>query len=141
MEPLYELALLEHPDGGAAGVVVVEIEVDEGEAVEVVLVRGGYRVAGEPEGVVVARRRVVAQALQGDLLLGHQLAGRLVHLGVVDTEAAEYREGLEYRDVRVSERAAVVLPFPKDRKRVCKNFRKKNQNNIFFFFQNTQKIN
>lgn len=125
MEPLYELALLEHPDGGAAGVVVVEIEVDEGEAVEVVLVRGGYRVAGEPEGVVVARRRVVAQALQGDLLLGHQLAGRLVHLGVVDTEAAEYREGLEYRDVRVSERAAVVLPFPKDRKRVCKNFRKK----------------
>lgn len=53
---------------------------------------------------------MIAQTLEGHLLFRHQLAGGLVHLRVVDAEAAEDGERFEYRDVRVGERRSVVLP-------------------------------
>lgn len=109
MELLYEIALLEHPDGGATRIFIGEIEVDEREAVEVVLFRGRYGIGDEPQGVLVVGGRVITQALEGHLLLRHQLARGFVHLRVVNTEAAENSERLEYRHVRVGEGCAVVL--------------------------------
>ena len=52
---------------------------------------------------------MITEALQGYLLLGHQLARRFVHLGVVDTKAAEDGERLEDRHVRVREGETVVF--------------------------------
>jgi len=43
--------------------------------------------------------RVIAETVEGDLLLCHELAGALVHLGVVDADAAEDGERLEQHDV------------------------------------------
>lgn len=109
MELLYEVALLEHPYGGATRVLIGEFEVDEREAIEVVRFRGWYGIGDESQGVVVVGGRVITQTLEGHLLLRHQLARRFVHLRVVNTEAAENSERLEYRDVRVGEGCAVVL--------------------------------
>lgn len=99
MELLYEIALLEHPDGGTARVLVGEIEVDKREAVEVVRFRGRYGIGDETQGVVVVGGRVIAQTLESHFLLRHQLARRFVHLRVVNAETAENGERLEYRDV------------------------------------------
>jgi len=52
---------------------------------------------------------VVAEAVEGHFLLGHQLAGSLVHLGVVDPDAAEDGEGLEQHDVGLPEGGALFL--------------------------------
>lgn len=109
MELLYEIALLEHPYGGAARVIIREIEVDECEAIEVVRFRGRYGIGDESQGVVVVSGCVITQALEGHLLLRHQLTRRFVHLRVVNTETAENSERLEYRHVRVGEGCAVVL--------------------------------
>lgn len=109
VELLYEIALLEHSDGSAARVVVGEVEVDERETVEIVRFRGRYVIGDEPQSVVVVGGCVIAQALEGHLLLRHQLARRFVHLRVVNTQAAENGERFEYRYVRVGEGCAVVL--------------------------------
>lgn len=103
MKPLYQIALFEHPDSGATRVVVGEVEVDEREAKEIELLRGRYRVRGQPQSIVVVGCRMIAQTLESHLLLRHQLTGGLVHLRVVDAEAAEDSERLEYRDVRIGE--------------------------------------
>lgn len=110
MKLVDQIRLLEHGQSGFAGFVVRVIKVDEFEAEQIVLF-GLHLVGHEFEGVLVAGRRVVAQTLERDLLLGHELAGRLVHLGVVDTETAKNRECLEYRDVRVREGDSVVLVY------------------------------
>ena len=104
-----QVALLEHSNCRPASVFVGQVEVDEGETVQIVGFRGRYRFGGQSQGVVVAGCRVVAQAFKGHLLLGHQLASRLVHLGVVDPKAAENRERLEDRYVRVREGRSIVL--------------------------------
>lgn len=109
MELLYEIALLEHPYGGAARVIIREIKVDECEAKEVVRFRGRYGIGDESQGVLVVSGCVITQTLEGYLLLRHQLARGFVHLRVVNTETAENSERLEYRHVRVSEGCAVVL--------------------------------
>lgn len=109
MKLLYEIALLEHPDGGAARVIISEIKIDEHETVEVVRFRGRYGIGDEPQGVIVIGGRVITQALEGYLLLRHQLTRRFVHLCVVNTEAAENSERLEYRYIRVGKGCAVVL--------------------------------
>lgn len=109
MEFLYEIALLKHSDGGTTRVVISEVEVDEREAVEVVRFRGRYGIGDESQSVFVVGGRVITQALEGHLLFRHQLARGFVHLRVVNTEAAENRERLEYRHVRVGEGCAVVL--------------------------------
>lgn len=109
MKLLYEIALLEHPYGGAARVIIGEIEVDECEAVEVVRFRGRYEIGDESQGVIVVGGCVITQALEGHFLLRHQLARRFVHLRIVNTEATENSERLEYRHVRIGEGCAVVL--------------------------------
>lgn len=109
MELLYEIALFEHPDGGTARVFVGEIKVDERETIKVVRFCGRYGIGDESQGVLVVGGRVVTQALEGHLLLRHQLARGFVHLRIVNTEAAEDSERLEYRHVRVGEGRAVVL--------------------------------
>lgn len=109
MKLLYEIALFEHPDGGATRVVVGEIKVDERETVEIINFCGRYSIGDESQGVFVVRGRVITQTLEGHLLLRHQLARGLVHLRIVNAEAAEDRERLEYRHIRVGERRAVIL--------------------------------
>ena len=52
---------------------------------------------------------MIAEAVEGHLLLGHELAGALVHLGVVDPDAAEDGERLEEDDVRLDERSPLFL--------------------------------
>jgi len=52
---------------------------------------------------------VVAEAVEGHLLLGHQLAGALVHLGVVDPDPAEDGERLEQDDVRLTKGGPMFL--------------------------------
>lgn len=61
VELLHQVALEEHPDGGLAGVLVGQLEVDEGEAVEVVVLGGGDLLFYQLVGGVVARRRVIRQ--------------------------------------------------------------------------------
>lgn len=109
MEPVDQVTAGEHPYGCSTGILVGKIEIDEGETEEVVLVGWLNLVGHEFERVVVVGRRVIAQTLEGYLLLGHELAGGLVHLSVVDTETAEYGESFENRDVRVGEGDTVVL--------------------------------
>ena len=53
--------------------------------------------------------RVVAQAVERNLLLGHQLARALIHLGVVDADAAEDGERLEQDNVRLTKRCSLFL--------------------------------
>lgn len=109
MKLLHQITFQEHPDRGLARVVVRELEIDERETVQVVAVRGrNLRLDQLPRGLV-ARRRVVREALQGDLLLRHQLAGVLVHLRVVDAQPAEDGERLEERHVAVREGGPVRL--------------------------------
>lgn len=105
---VYEVGLLEHGYGNLAGLVVGVLKVDELEAHEIVLF-GLYLVGHELERIVVASRRMVAQTFQGDFLLRHELASRLVHLSIVDTQTAKNCKSLEYCDVRVREGKAVVL--------------------------------
>lgn len=96
VELLYEITLLEHPDGGATRVIIGEIEVDERKAVEIVRFRGRDMIGDEPQSILVVGGRVITQALESHFLLRHQLTRRFVHLCVVNTEAAENSERLEY---------------------------------------------
>lgn len=109
MKLLYEIALLEHSNGGATRVVVGEIEIDERETVKIIYFRGRYGVGDESQSVFVIGGRVITQTFESHLLLRHQLARGLVHLRVVNAEAAEDGERLEYRHVRVGERRTVIL--------------------------------
>ena len=68
---LDQVALFEHSDRRPASVLVGQIEVDEGETVQIVGFRGRYRLGGQSQRVVVAGCRVVAQTFEGHLLLGH----------------------------------------------------------------------
>ena len=52
---------------------------------------------------------MIAEAIQGHFLLGHHFDGALVHLGVVDADAAEDGEGLKQSDVRLIESGTSVL--------------------------------
>jgi hypothetical protein len=52
---------------------------------------------------------VIAQTVQGHLLLGHQLYGALVHLGVMDADTAKNGKRLEQRNVRLVEGRSIVL--------------------------------
>lgn len=106
---LYEIALFEHPNGSTTRVVVSKLKVDERETVEIVYFCGRYGIGDKSQGVFVVGGRVIAQTLEGHLLLRHQLTRGLVHLCVVNAEAAEDGERLEYRHVRVGERRAVIL--------------------------------
>lgn len=74
MKLLNQVALLEHPDGCSAGVLISQVEVDEREAVQIERFRGWYRVGGQFKGVVIVSSRMVTQTLQGNLLLRHQFA-------------------------------------------------------------------
>lgn len=89
MKLLYQIALFEHSDGSTARVFVGEVEVDEREAVEIERLRGRYGVGGQSQGIVVISSRVITQTFEGNLLFRHQLAGGLVHLRVVNAEAAK----------------------------------------------------
>jgi len=109
VELLYKIALLEHPDGCTACVVIGQLEVDEREAVKIVYLRGWYRVGNESQSVIVVGGCVITQALESHFLLRHQFARGFVHLRVMNAEAAEDRERLEYRHVRIGEGCAVVL--------------------------------
>lgn len=111
MELLHQVALQEHPQGGLARVVVREVEVDESETVQVEGVGRGDVFLQELLGGVVAGRCVVRQAFESHLLLGHQLARVLVHLGVVDTQAAEDGERLEQGDIAVGEGDVVLFVY------------------------------
>ena len=53
------------------------------------------KIPGQLDGLIERGDGVVGQDLQGDLLLGHGGAGRLVHLDVGDAHPAEYSEGLQ----------------------------------------------
>ena len=77
--------------------------------VQVVVLRAGHDGFGEVVRVVVGGRRVVAEAVEGNLLLGHHLDGVLVHLGVVNSDPAEDGERLEQADVRLNEAGSAVL--------------------------------
>jgi len=52
---------------------------------------------------------MVAEALESHLLFGHQLAGILVHLGVVNAQAAEDGKSLKNRGIRFGEGNSVGL--------------------------------
>lgn len=104
-----EVARLEHAYGSFAGILVGKIEIDEGEAVKVVFVGWKDLVGHELEGVIVVGGRVIAQALEGHFLLGHQFTRGFVHLRIVNTQATEDGEGLENRHVQIREGGAVVL--------------------------------
>ena len=71
---------------------------------------------------LIASSGVVAETVQSHLLLGHQLAGALVHLGVVYPDPAEDGERLEQDDVRFTEGCPVFLT-------------SKNKNMIFFVYK------
>lgn len=71
MKLLDQVALFEHSNCRPASVLVGQIEVDEGETVQIVGFRGRYRFRGQSQRVVVAGCRVVAQAFKSHLLLGH----------------------------------------------------------------------
>lgn len=109
MKPLNKVASLEHSDGGPTGVLIAKVKINESKTVKIELLGRGNGISRELKGVLITRGSVVAQTLKGDLLFGHQLARRFVHLGIVDPQSAKNREGLEYRDVAISKRASVVL--------------------------------
>ena len=52
---------------------------------------------------------MVAETIKGNFLFCHQLAGPLVHLGVVDPDAAEDCKSLEENNVRFTKRGTVFL--------------------------------
>lgn len=88
----------------------------EREAVEGVRLGGWNVVLYQVFGLALSGSRVVRQTLQRDLLFGHQFTGTLVHLRIVDPQAAEYRKRLENRYVTVRELQLIVL-----RERVIEN--------------------
>lgn len=109
MKLLYEIALFEHPNGSATRIFVGEIEIDERETVKIICFRGRDSVGDESQSIFVVGGRVITQTFESHLLLRHQLACGLVHLRIVNAEAAEDGECLEYRYIRVGERRAVIL--------------------------------
>ena len=62
--------------------------------VEIELPATGNSLSRQPGRVSVSGRGVVGETVQSHSLLGHQLAGALVGLGVVDPNTAEHGERL-----------------------------------------------
>ena len=52
---------------------------------------------------------MIAEAIQGHFLLSHHLDGTLIHLGVMNADAAEDGEGLKERDIRLIEGRSIIL--------------------------------
>ena len=52
---------------------------------------------------------MIAEAIQGHFLLSHQLDGPLIHLGVMNADAAEDGKGLKERDIRLFEGRSIIL--------------------------------
>ena len=52
---------------------------------------------------------MVGETVQGHSLLGHELAGALVCLGVVDTNTAEHSEGFHCQDIFLVKSFAIKL--------------------------------
>ncbi len=52
---------------------------------------------------------MIAKAIQGHFLLSHQLDGPLIHLGVMNADAAEDGKGLKERDIRLFEGRSIIL--------------------------------
>jgi len=109
VELLNKIALFEHPDGSTTCVVIGELEIDEREAVEIVYLRGWYRIRDKSQSVIVVGGCMITQALEGHFLFRHQFACGFVHLRVVNAEAAEDRKRLKYRHVRIGEGCTVIL--------------------------------
>ena len=77
--------------------------------VQVEDLRAGHGCLGERVGVRVGGGGVVAEAVERHLLLGHHFAGAVVHLRVVDADAAEDGERLEQAHVRLVELLTPLL--------------------------------
>lgn len=54
-------------------------------------------------------RCMIRQTLQGHFLFGHQLAGILIHLRIVNAQTAKYRKSLENRNIFMGKRLMVGL--------------------------------
>ena len=52
---------------------------------------------------------MVTEAIQGHFLLSHHLDGSLIHLGVMNADAAEDGKGLKERDIRLLEGRSIIL--------------------------------
>ena len=52
---------------------------------------------------------MIAEAIQGHFLLSHHLDGTLIHLGVMNADAAEDGKGLKERDIRLFEGRSIIL--------------------------------
>lgn len=75
----------------------------EGEAVQIVRLGLGNGILYELLRLILTGRGMIAEALQRHLLLGHQLAGVLVHLCIVYAQSAEYGKRLKYGGIRFGE--------------------------------------
>lgn len=109
MELLHQVALQKHPYRRLTSVIVRQIKVYKRKTVQIIAIGRWYVRLNEPFRRLVARGRVVGQALERHLLFRHQLARVLVHLRVVYPESAENREGLEKGHVAVREGRPVGL--------------------------------
>ena len=74
---------------------------DELKTIQLVLLGRLDGIVDQLQRLILTSGCMVRQTLEGDLLLGHQLAGTLVHLRIVDAEPAEDGERLEDGDITV----------------------------------------
>lgn len=82
---------------------------DEFETVQWIVFRRLYRVLHQFDCLLLRCGRMIRQTFQRNLLFGHQFAGILVHLGIVNAQTAENGKRFDYWHIRIGERRPIFL--------------------------------